>query len=72
MKSDAIHASSARRSAAPAGLDAEVARGAAAVLPLRAADLPLSGPALGAALRRAEEAWIASDFTLDAKALRRL
>ncbi len=57
---------------APAGLDAEVARGAAAVLPLRAADLPLSGPALGAALRRAEEAWIASDFTLDAEALRRL
>jgi poly(A) polymerase len=53
----------------PAGLEAEVARGAAAVFPLRATDLALEGPALGAALRRLESAWIASDFTLDAPAL---
>jgi poly(A) polymerase len=44
----------------PAGLEAEVARGAAARFPLRAADLaPLSGPALGAELRRLEDLWIA-------------
>lgn len=55
----------------PPDLEAELARGAAASFPLRAADLPLAGPALGAALRRAEEAWIASGFTLDADALRR-
>ena len=51
------------------GLRAEAERGAAARFPLRAADLPLQGPALGAALRRLEEAWIASDFTLDRAAL---
>ncbi len=61
----------------PPDLDAEIARGAAAAFPLRAADLALTGlaltgPALGAALRRLEEAWIASDFALDAEALRRL
>ena len=32
---------------APPGLEAEVARGAAAVFPLRAADLDLTGPPLG-------------------------
>lgn len=36
---------------------------AAGPLPVTAADLaPLNGPALGAALKRAEAAWIASDF----------
>lgn len=55
----------------PPDLDAEIARGAEAVFPLRAADLALTGRALGAALRRLEETWIASDFTLDADALRR-
>ena len=54
----------------PADLEAEIARGAAAVFPLRAADLDLEGPALGAALKRLEAAWIASDFALDADELR--
>jgi len=56
----------------PAGLGGALARGADAAFPLRAADLALSGPALGAMLRRLEEAWIASDFALDADALRLL
>ena len=56
----------------PADLGAELARGAVAAFPLRAADLALSGPALGTMLRRLEEAWIASDFALDAEALRLL
>jgi poly(A) polymerase len=41
--------------------------------PLKAADFLArgvpKGPALGAALRRAEEAWIAADFPMDARAL---
>lgn len=54
----------------PPDLEADLARGAAARLPVRAADLPhLRGPALGAALRRLEAAWIASDFRLDRAAL---
>ncbi|PZQ49948.1 MAG: CCA tRNA nucleotidyltransferase [Rhodovulum sulfidophilum] len=49
---------------APPGpeLAAEIARGAAARPPVAAADLALKGPALGAALRDLEAAWIASDF----------
>ncbi|MFE3836564.1 CCA tRNA nucleotidyltransferase [Pseudogemmobacter sonorensis] len=44
----------------PEGWQAEIRRGASAVFPLRAADLPgLSGPALGAALKRLETAWLA-------------
>ncbi|MFN3643177.1 MAG: CCA tRNA nucleotidyltransferase [Gemmobacter sp.] len=48
------------------GWAAEVARGAAAVCPVSAADfMPrLSGPALGAALKAAEDRWIASGFSL--------
>ncbi len=57
----------------PAGLDDAIERGAAAAFPLAAADLIAAGmapgPALGAALARAEAAWIASDFALDSKAL---
>ncbi len=56
----------------PPALEAEIARGEAARLPVAAADLDLSGPALGRALRALENAWIASDFTLDAAALRAL
>jgi poly(A) polymerase len=55
----------------PPGLEAELARGAGAVLPVRAADLPLAGRALGEALRRAEDRWIASGLRLDAPALLR-
>ncbi len=50
----------------------ETARaGAAAVCPVRAADLmpAMSGPELGRKLRQIEEAWIASGFTLDRAAL---
>jgi poly(A) polymerase len=53
----------------PPGLAAEVARGAGAVMPVRAADLPMSGRALGVELRRLEALWIASDFRTDADAL---
>ena len=49
----------------------EVARGAAAVFPVAAADLMprLSGPALGRRLSELEARWIASDFSLDRAAL---
>jgi poly(A) polymerase len=57
----------------PARLEAELAGGAAAAFPLAADDLVAAGmapgPALGAALRRAEAAWLASDFMLDRQAL---
>jgi poly(A) polymerase len=53
----------------PPRLAAEIARGAAAVMPLRAADLPLTGRALGVELRRLEALWIASDFRTDADVL---
>jgi poly(A) polymerase len=56
----------------PADLEAELARGAAAVFPLAAAELGLSGPALGQALERLETAWIASDFALGPADLRQL
>jgi poly(A) polymerase len=49
----------------PADLEEGLARGAAARFPVRSSDIPRSGPALGAALHRLEEAWIASDFSLD-------
>jgi hypothetical protein len=38
-------------------------------MPVRAADLPMSGRALGVELRRLEALWIASDFRTDADAL---
>jgi poly(A) polymerase len=51
----------------------EIGRGAAARLPLAAADLLRAGmspgPAIGQALARAEAAWIASGFALDRNAL---
>ena len=47
-------------------LGSDLARGSAAVFPLKAADLmpDLSGAALGAALKQLESAWIASGFRL--------
>ncbi|WP_424977186.1 CCA tRNA nucleotidyltransferase [Leisingera sp. S232] len=44
----------------------EIARGAAAVFPVKSRDLlpSFKGPALGAALKKLETDWIASDFTL--------
>jgi poly(A) polymerase len=50
----------------PADLDAEIARAGDARFPHRAADHELEGRALGAALKRLEAAWIASDLRLDA------
>ncbi len=50
----------------PPGWEAAVAKGAAAVFPLSAAELmpAVSGPALGARLAELESRWIASGFTL--------
>ncbi len=49
----------------PKGWQAEAAKGAAAVFPVRAADLPgLTGAALGARLKELEARWIASGFEL--------
>lgn len=49
----------------PAQWQTEVQRGAATPFPLTAADLPhLSGPALGAELKRLKNAWLRSDLTL--------
>ena len=54
-----------------AGWQTAIARGAAARLPVTAADLmpALSGPALGGALKEIEARWLASDFTLSREAL---
>ena len=55
----------------PSDLARTMHRAEAARFPLRAADLmpELGGPALGAALARAEGAWIASGFALDRESL---
>ncbi|MGQ0609621.1 MAG: CCA tRNA nucleotidyltransferase [Paracoccaceae bacterium] len=48
----------------PPGARDEVQRGASAVFPLRAADLPaLSGPALGARLKALQEVWLQTGLT---------
>ncbi|MBT8412707.1 MAG: CCA tRNA nucleotidyltransferase [Boseongicola sp.] len=56
----------------PDKTEAAIERAAAAKFPLRAKDLMdhLSGPPLGAALKRAESAWIESDFDLSKDALK--
>jgi poly(A) polymerase len=55
--------------APPPDMEAQIARGAGAAMPIAAADLIAAGmapgPDLGRALARAETAWIASDFALD-------
>lgn len=50
-------------------LEADLARGAASRMPVRASDLGLEGKTLGAALRRIEAAWCASDLRADAATL---
>ncbi|MGY6634034.1 MAG: CCA tRNA nucleotidyltransferase [Alkalilacustris sp.] len=68
LASDMVMARAALEGRAPpARWREDVGRGARAGFPVSAADLmpTLTGPALGAALRRLETAWIASDFTLD-------
>jgi poly(A) polymerase len=52
-------------------VQAEIDRGAAAVFPIRAADLSLTGAALGAALRQMQADWLASDLHLSRAALLR-
>ncbi|SES69019.1 CCA tRNA nucleotidyltransferase [Oceanicella actignis] len=63
----------ARAAPPPADLEAELARGAGARMPVRARDLAARGvapgPQMGAELRRLEEAWLDSDMRLDAEAL---
>ena len=56
----------------PLGWQGSLNRGAGAEFPLKPADLmpDLQGPALGAALARAEAAWIARNFAPDAATLR--
>lgn len=61
----ALVAAATTASALPADLAPEIARGAAAELPVSARDLPFEGARLGAALRRAEAAWLASNLRLD-------
>lgn len=59
----------------PTNSTQEIARGASAKFPIRAADLMprlKPGPALGVALKRLETAWVASDFTLTRDQLRTL
>ena len=56
----------------PDDLETELARGARARFPVRAADIEgelVPGPAMGAALKEMEETWIASNFTLSQQAL---
>ena len=57
----------------PADLEADLTRGANALMPVTAQDLmpALTGAALGLALKQAEAAWIASDFSLPREALLR-
>jgi poly(A) polymerase len=75
LGADALFARAARRDAPlPERWYADLARGASAAFPLRPADLKpqLAGPALGAALKRAEAHWIAEDFAPDRDTLRAL
>ncbi len=53
----------------PDGMAADIDRGAAARFPVRAADLALTGPALGARLKALEARWIASGFQLSREQL---
>lgn len=57
--------------APPSALEAALAQGAAAVFPIKAADLMRThrGAALGAEMRRLERLWIDSGFALDRAAL---
>lgn len=72
LAGDAVLARAALLATPPeADWRAEIARGAAARFPLRARDLTahLSGPALGAALKRAEAHWLVHDLAPDRAAL---
>ncbi len=62
----ALLRSAVLNTALPPGAEGDADRGAAAVLPVGAADLMpgLQGPALGERLKELESLWIASDFSL--------
>ena len=68
-----IRAAALGRALDPAQLRQEIARGATAKFPLKAAHLKdrgyAPGPAIGAALKAARTRWAESDFTLDREAL---
>ena len=67
-KAAALIVSASTGGAMAPNTDAEIARGAAAVFPVKAKDLLglgfVQGPALGAQLERCKDEWIASDFRL--------
>lgn len=67
----AVLRAAASGQALPGDLAAEIARGAGAAFPLRAAEFDLEGAALGAELRRLEALWLASDLRMTAGDLRR-
>ena len=50
-------------------VQAEIDRGAESAFPVKPADLPLEGPALGDALRQLQARWVASDLRLTREAL---
>ncbi len=64
IATDAVLARAALLSPLPPGWQADIARGAAAICPVIAADLmpTLQGPALGARLQALESRWLASDL----------
>lgn len=67
LGTDAVLARAAvMESPLPADWARDVARGAAAIFPIRASDLMdrFQGPALGAALKTAQQRWLASNLTL--------
>ena len=67
---DAALVAAARGLSLPADWQDRIDHAAQASLPVRAADLaPLTGPALGQALRAAEAAWIGSGFAMPAPGL---
>ncbi len=65
-----VRAAMAAQPLDPASLE-EIERGAAQRFPVGSADIALEGPALGQRLRKIEDAWIASDFSLTREELLR-
>lgn len=72
LATDAVLVRAAQGALPAPDWQSQVARGATAVFPLTPADLMpnLQGPALGQALARARQHWIAHDFAPDAAALK--
>lgn len=69
-RSGALATAALCESVTPADLEIEILRGLAAKFPVQSQDLaPLTGKALGYALRKARERWIASGFELSKEEL---